>query len=320
MMRFCCSLVLAAVSPVALAATLSIAAGDTYTVSAAAEQLELDVLEVGDGATIRLDEGLSAWRLSVQRARIGDNVVIDARGREGRQGGDGLSWSEAAADCAAGDAGGDGLPGGSGANGARLQLRLGIASLGSLRVLASGGDGGDGGRGGRGQDGGGIDRCRGGDGGAGGNGGAGGSGGNAGAVSLAYWPVDGSVSAADIAARIAVSSRGGEPGRGGAGGAGGEVVPGQYQQGSVMGKKRWLSAGKPGTAGVAGVAGEAGREAQVSIVESLERRLGQLAAQVERRSGQKAAAGSGDSRDLVIQELQRRLELLERRVRTLETQ
>lgn len=280
-----------------LAADLKIGAGERYQVSKESEHLVLDHLEIGDAAHIRFAPGVAVWRVQAKTASIGSGVVIDGRGAAGEAGVSGVS----AGDCKSqldGQAGAHGAPGGDGVS---MRLQLGLQSLGSLKIMSSGGGGGAGGSGGDGADN--SDDCPGEKGGNGGAGGDGGAGGNAGDVTVLYQVLSGKLEPLDVARRIKISAEAGAGGQGGRGGSGGSGSGGYYvNKKTLAGSRQWVSGGEEGLSGSVGQSGEPGREGGV-MVDSL--MIGATSAPVSAPRGTTA--------------LEKRLEALERRVKALES-
>ncbi len=292
---------------------LNIAAGATYTITAAETDLVLDSLAVGDNARITFADGVEQWRLTVKRAVIGRGVTIDGRGSNGANGRDGISAEGVADECENGLPGQPGSGGLNGGDAVAIDLQLGIAAIGSLNVLAGGGSGGIGGAGGNGQNGGPPGYCRGGDGGAGGPGGAGGNGGRGANVAVNYWAVGEAPAAGSYDRQIKVLVEGGSAGDGGVGGVGGKGAEGAYRKGP--GARRWLAAGDNGVNGNNGAGGEQGRDGQLRVQQSLQQRIG---AMVREATAQQTPAAAQNRSAPDIAELMRRIEALERRVRQLE--
>ncbi|GAB3369102.1 hypothetical protein GCM10027567_01060 [Spongiibacter taiwanensis] len=280
-----------------LAADLKIGAGESYLVSKDSAQLVIDHLEIGDAAHIRFAPGVAAWRVQAKTASIGDGVVIDGRGEMGAAGVGGVS----ASDCAnqiSGQAGAHGAPGGDGVS---MRLQLGLQSLGSLKIISSGGAGGAGGSGGDGADN--RDDCAGEKGGDGGAGGDGGPGGNAGDVTVLYRVLGGKLEPLDVAQRIKIEANAGAGGNGGRGGSGGSGSGGYYiTKKTLTGSRQWVSGGESGLSGSVGQSGEPGREGGV-MVDSL----------------MVAAAPAPAVPSRATSEIEKRLESLERRVKALES-
>jgi len=253
---------------------LVVAKNQTYRIGV--PQLQLQRLELQDGAVISFAAGIKRALIHAEHVVIGKGVRIDATGTNGVTGAAGSRWLEPAPACEQGKDGGNGGVGGAGDGAIDLIVELGVERIGSLRIDANGGVGGKGGDGGDGQRGGNIERCYGKDGGNGGNGGDGGIGGNGGAVTLRYW-INGSglshssqataLTAADLVNAFSISVRGGSGGASGGGGAGGGVVEGRYLSTSVGSGKKWLGAGDAGKAGGGGRAGNAGAAGSVSLMQ-----------------------------------------------------
>lgn len=242
--------------PTVHAEHLVVAAGATRTLSTAASPLHVDLLELGDGATLVLEPG-TAWDIRADRARIGRGARIQAdgvRGDPGAPGSDGRDGSP----CEPGDSGDPGLPGGAGTAGAILHLDLNVETFGSLTVTARGGAGGDGGAGGHGGRAGDSDQCHGADGGAGGDGGPGGNGGDGGQVELVYRPLGdaGALVVGNDGSGLDVRVDAGSGGAGGTGGAGGRGGDGGFTK-RATGRTLALN---PGDAGSDGSNGDAGAD------------------------------------------------------------
>jgi hypothetical protein len=297
----------------ALAVELQVPAGQSRTLDPALATAHFERWRLGDGATLILPESVPQWRWEVDRAEIGNGVRILGVGADGAPGADGQDRTGRAASCEDGAAGKPGTPGGAGAPGANLDLRLGVAALGSLAIEAPGGNGGAGGAGGRGQDGGHAGKCPGGDGGDGGAGGAGGAGGDGGQVRVRYYPLPGEGAPRDPAAAIRVSAAAGTGGAGGRGGAGGEGGKGGYvQTRTLTGNQQWVSGGDRGKTGAAGQDGAPGDTAAAMVESDVDRRLDQL---LDDRTRPAATAPAADRK---YQALERELEEMRRRLDALE--
>lgn len=299
--------------PLIAAEERRVGAGQVWLITPEEQQLSLSRLVLGDGATIRFAEGVSAWQVTAEHVEIGRNVVIDGRGLAGAPGVDGAPPEPAVADVC--ENGKPGLPGGEGETGGPgrdLSLDWTIAAIGSIKLITDGGAGGAGGRGGAGQAGGELNKCRGGDGGAGGPGGAGGRGGDAGSLQFIYRLSDPALSLAQVAAAISQTSAGGAGGPGGEGGSGGAAEPGRYMKGSFGGGKKWLAGGEPGAKGAQGAEGAPGADARgVLQLDPVSKSL------PERRD--KATVGQR-GRQLIdrISTLEARVEALEKQLQQLE--
>lgn len=287
----------------ARAADLVVAAGQTLTVTPAQATLQLDRLTLGDDAVVRFAPGVAQWRVDARRVTIGHNVTIDGSGAAGAAGSAGSGARAAAPACEAGQPGGAGGAGAAGGAGVALQLRLGIAQLGSLQVASDGGAGGPGGAGGAGQDGGPRSgKCPTPDGGRGGAGGTGGPGGNGGAVQISYYALDGE-DGFQLRDRIAVTAEGGAGGAGAEPGKGGAAQPGgAARTTNPIATNPRIPGGKPGAPGAAGAGGERGRAGPVAVQE-----IAALTAPPAPISAP-AAAGGGDE----VEQLRREMERLAR--------
>ncbi|MBB3048838.1 hypothetical protein FHR99_003112 [Litorivivens lipolytica] len=289
----------------AIAQQKTVAAGETWLITSE-QKVTLDQLTIGDGARIEFADNVENWALSVKRARIGRDVVIDGRGASGEPGAPGEGFTEPARVCDDGKNGLAGGQGGMGGSGVNLSLSLGIAEIGSLTVATDGGAGGAGGVGGAGQHGGDINKCRGGAGGDGGAGGTGGPGGAAGDLTLVYRPL-GSLDTTDILRAMKLSSAGGEGGKGGSGGVGGGGVEGRYMKGSFGGNKKWLAGGEAGAVGDKGASGESGPSRNPIV---------QLDGAAQ--SLRAPAVGARVEPTSRLKQLEQRIEALEKRLRALE--
>jgi hypothetical protein len=152
------------------------------------EKLLVERLVMEDGSKIIIES--REFELHALSASFGRNVEIIAIGSPGKTGANGENIPGQAGYCEKGTQGGNGSAGSPGKDGANISITVGLESLGSLKIDASGGKGGNGGNGGNGQTGGvakGDYTCHGGDGGDGGNGGDGGGGGKGGNVTFKYW-------------------------------------------------------------------------------------------------------------------------------------
>lgn len=295
----------------AAAADLQVPAGATRVMEPKQTREHFATWKLGDGATLVLPEGVEDWRWEVERAEIGTGVRILGAGAAGEVGGDGADSIGQASSCADGAAGRPGTDGDDGGDGASLDLRMGIAALGSLRIEVPGGDGGDGGDAGRGQDGGDARKCPGGDGGAGGRGGAGGDAGDGGDVRIRYYRHSAAAAPVDPGAVIDIVAGPGTPGKGGRGGVGGNGGEGGYvQMRTLTGSRKWVSGGDQGRAGDPGANGEPGSEGRVLIESDVDRRLDRLLEQ-----GTPPPAPVERDR---LQDLERELDTMRRRLEALE--
>ncbi len=293
-----------------VAADLKIPAGATHTLDRALATARFGTWILGDGATLVLPADVESWRWEVERAEIGAGVRILGAGASGDAGDDGDSVTGQVGDCRDGAPGRPGVEGRAGGQGADLDLRMGIAALGSLTIEVPGGDGGDGGDGGRGQDGGDARKCPGGDGGAGGRGGDGGAAGDGGDVRVRYYQVSGAELSADPGVVIDVVASPGKPGDGGRGGVGGEGGEGGYiQMRTLAGGQKWVPGGDRGPAGTPGANGSLGREGRVVIESDVDRRLDRLL-----EAGGAPVPPATDR----LQELERELERMRQRLEVLE--
>ncbi|WP_159931145.1 hypothetical protein [Oceanicoccus sp. KOV_DT_Chl] len=219
--------------PVWAADSLTIPAGETYTIGIEQQRLSLRQLSIGDGAKIIFADGVSQWQVRAEQANIGSQVYIDGSGKLGAAGKNGNNGA-AVSDCSSGNAGEAGSAGSKGGKGVSIRLQLGLAALGDLQINSSGGAGGSGGDGGNGsaansQEQGCKGAAAGGDAGAGG---AGGHGGNAGDITVIYWPAK---SGLDVSRVINLVQAQAEPGIAGAGGGAGS--PGAGSEGRYIKKK-----------------------------------------------------------------------------------
>ncbi len=232
-------------------AELIIPAGEEFVIDADRSDMKVSLLKIGDGARIRVAEGVGHWHLQAARAEIGRNVVIHASGAAGHAGRDG----GAPVNCTAVA----GEEGGSGHDGANLVWQLGLAELGSLRIVSSGGDGGAGGRGGAGADK--SEAC--GKASAGGRGGNGGNGGNGGDISIAYRLLESSLTAAEVLGNISLANTGGPGGQAGDGGVGGEGEEGRFITARTLtGNRKWVAGEGRADKGAAGRIGGRGQAGQ----------------------------------------------------------
>lgn len=300
----------------ALATDLRVLAGQTHRLEPALADAHFATWQLGDGAILILPEGVAQWRWQVDRAEIGQGVRILGAGSDGAAGAAGQDRSGRAASCRNGVAGGAGGAGGVGGAGANVDLRLGIAALGSLAIEVPGGHGGAGGAGGRGQDGGHARTCPGGDGGDGGVGGAGGAGGDGGRVRVRYYAIPNADVGLDPAAAIRISAEPGQGGAGGEGGTGGKGGEGGYVQARTLtGNQKWMSGGKDGRLGSTGEAGASGERTQAQIEPDVDRRLDQL---LEGNSRPVSVAPTTPAESDQLRAMERELEAMRRRLEALE--
>lgn len=300
------------------ASRLDIPAGQTYTVQADQQRLSLDVLTIGDDATVVFVDGIKQWYVRADQTQIGSNVVIAAAGVSGAAGQSGEVPSAAASECSDGASGGSGTDGTDGSNGVSVRLQLGFQSLGDLTIDTSGGAGGVGGTGGAGQDAGAFGpNCKvapkGGNAGDGGNGG---SGGTAGDISVTYWAAEPTLNVKLVANLISVESKGGAIGSAGPGGMAGKGSEGRYiKKKTLTGNRAWLGGGSEGAAGQDGTIGLAGADGRVMVEQALV--SVRTAAPVQPESAKTpivtVPAPAGDNRDAEIDAVKSELKsLLER--------
>jgi len=300
----------------ALATDLQVPAGQTHRLEPALAEARFSTWRLGDGATLILPEGVAQWRWQVERAEIGEGVRILGAGSNGAAGADGEDRRGRAPSCGDGAAGGTGAAGGGGGAGANLDLRVGIATLGSLAIEVPGGHGGAGGAGGRGQDGGHARTCPGGDGGDGGAGGAGGAGGDGGTVRVRYYVIPDADAGRDPMASIRVSAEPGHGGAGGAGGAGGKGGEGGYVQARTLtGNQKWMSGGKEGGFGSTGEPGAPGERITAQVESDVDRRLDQL---LEGNPRPASVAPATPAETDQLRAVERELEAMRRRLEALE--
>ncbi|MFQ3201562.1 MAG: hypothetical protein ACI9SK_002297 [Zhongshania sp.] len=293
-MKHLAILALAFTPVVGLAAELSIPAGKNYVVGIDQQVLVLDNLHIGDGAKISFSSAVVGWRVQARHVFIGKDVVIDGNGSLGMAGG----AAQLVSDCANGEIGGNGGPGG---DGVEIRLQFGIETLGDLKILANGGDGGDGGDGVAGSDGADCDGANAGEGGDGGNGGEGGRGGD---ITILYQVLAKGVSGDDLIKRVHISSEGADGGNGGDAGSGGVGADGYYiNRKTLTGGRKWVEGEEGGLAGSPGLAGSAGNPGRI-LVDQL---VMSLAPPVEAKSSA-----------ITIMELQRQIGRLRARVDKLE--
>lgn len=294
--------------------SLHIPAGQSRQLDAAQAVAHFTRWTLEDGATLILPAGVERWQWQVDRADIGNGVRILSTGAAGAKGADGSAADGRSDPCRDGKPGGNGEPGGNGHHGASIDLRLGLASIGSLSIEVPGSPGGDGGDGGRGQDGGDSKKCPGGDGGNGGSGGDGGHGGNGGNVQVHYSYLSEPAPTATPAIRItAEPGAGGLSGKGGSGGAGSSG--GYVSMRTLSGDQKWMPGGKAGRAGDAGKPGESGASGQVLLAQDLNRRLEQLLESGSIPHRQTTATEPDDR----TRQLERKLEEALRRIDALES-
>ena len=120
----------------------------------AASPFSLTEMTIEDDATLvlpaRADNSTNHWNFRVLEARIGNNVLIHARGKDGPGGHSGRSGQNGNTCYHGGSPGAMGGAGGSGAPGQDITLEINFVALGSLTVDVTGGKGGAGGQGGTG--------------------------------------------------------------------------------------------------------------------------------------------------------------------------
>lgn len=251
----------------------SVPAGATVRVTPSQASLQLDKLDIGDGATIIVDPQVGQWHVVAGRVRIGKGVTVLAKGVPGVSGPEGRSAPSASA-CADGGSGGAGGAGSAGSPGGRLVFDWAVETVGdTIAIDVGGGDGGAGGAGGAGADGGRLSGCDDTNGGGGGDGGAGGDGGEGGRLHLTLRSL-GAEPVPLLRDRFRVRAEGGQAGAAGAAGKGGAGSEGHYvTRKTLAGDRKWIPAGETGDAGAPGRAGQAGRAGLVEIVDAAAARL-----------------------------------------------
>lgn len=307
--------------PALAAGQLNIGAGETFTVSAEQQRMNLDSLVIGDDAVIRLADDVQQWQLRAQRAEIGSNVVIEASGTTGKTGAAGQSVAGQAAECKDGADGGDAGRGGDGENAAAIRLQLGMVSLGSLRILSNGGAGGTGGQGGAGQDAGEfVTTCKSGsEGGDAGRGGDGGNGGNGGDVTVLYWPAVANLSVDNFPNLIEVEAAAGAAGAAGQPGKPGEGSEGRYiQKKTLSGSRSFVGGGETGDKAKAGEAGRPGLAGRVLVEQALLSPQPVAAPVASQAPAATSATKSASSKDAEIKEIKDTLKALMERLDQLE--
>jgi len=255
-----------AMSSLVYADDLIVGNGETYLIKENQRELHLKKLILGDKAVIQFADGVTYWDVSADEVEIGNEVVIDGRGKEGATGVATLAFPGRAEDCKNGAPGANGSIGVSGANGVDIQMRLTVSKLGSMKINVGGGKGGIGGNGIQGQQGGLAKNCDSTQGGNGGNGGRGGNGGNGGKLIVSLNSRTSTQSLMAISHLIEASAEGGRGATGGNPGEGGEGSEGKFiNQKTLTGDKKWISGGKKGDKGVEGEKGNDGHEGRVFI-------------------------------------------------------
>jgi hypothetical protein len=255
---------------------LTIKAGETLRLDNKQAYIAVEKLTMGDNSKLIVDASVKSFELIAKHAAIGNNVIIDVSGRDGKDGANGRSYTDAIAErCQPGKSGGAGLAGVDGENAAKVDINLGIDSLGQLTVIASGGDGGLGGQGGDGEQGGEVKKCLGPNGGNAGAGGNGGNGGNAGDVSLVYFNANDSKADLDsYKPKLIVITDIGSKGLAGTAGVAGQGAEGAYKR--TPNGKTWVRGGKTGSVANAGIDGNDGLDSRVAIGENLQYKVAQL--------------------------------------------
>lgn len=175
----------------ALGKELVVADNDTLRISRAQATIIVEKFSMGINSVIEFDSDVQQWSITAFSASFSKNAWIDGRGWNGYNGHHGEAGYNGY-DCEDGGDGTDGGDGGDGNNGVDITMKIGIASIDSLKITLSGGTGGLGGYGGHGGSGGNYSAyknggCDGGDAGNGGNCGNGGNGGNGGILKLDYF-------------------------------------------------------------------------------------------------------------------------------------
>ena len=307
-------LFLATVSSLAHAEDLVIGNGQTYVINENQRQLHLQKFIVGDKAVIQFADNVTYWDMSADDVEIGQEVVIDGRGKAGATGATVAVSSVRADDCKNGASGTSGAPGAAGANGVDIQMRLTISKLGSMKIDVSGGRGGAGGDGAKGQQGGLAKSCDPTSGGNGGDGGQGGNGGNGGKLIVSLSSSTGTQSLMAISHQIQVDAEGGQGAPGGKPGDGGDGSEGKFiNQKTLTGDKKWISGGKQGHQGEKGGKGNDGHEGRVFIGG------GELnVAPIQAAAANAPETPTPAHGDQELEQLKTQLQLLEKRVDRLE--
>lgn len=290
------------------------------------QELQLDMLRIGDNARIEFAPDVDHWYIDALDARIGNNVVIDGRGQAGRAGVNGDNFDRLEPHrCTAGQRGDDGVGGENGRDGVEIRLRLGLSQLGGLSIDTSGGDGGAGGSGGNGQNMDALKNCKEGDGGNGGDGGDGGNGGQGGNLRLLLWGNKNFGPIAPHLNKVTAVASGGNPGRAGLGGNAGEGSAGSFiMRKTLAGDRKWEAGGDPGKLGESGADGSPGRDGNIELEEDTRgsQLYGPASADESTATGSPNNAPSATAADSArhreieairqqLQELQRRLDALE---------
>ena len=310
-------------APAMAANELTIAAGETYTITPQQQRLTLSSLRIGDGARIIFAIGVNDWYLRADQAYIGRNVVIDGNGQGGAVGVDG-KHAAAVSVCKGGAAG---FPGGDGINGSHgvsMRIQLGLVAFEGLQILANGGVGGDGGAGGDGSAAGSYEASCGKaeTGGAAGEGGNGGNGGNGGDITLMYWPASNQLDMSRIANEVQVSAEAGVSGTGGRPGKPGAGSRGRYvKKKTLTGNMAWAGgseAGAEANKGKDGIAGKPGdivvEQALVSVVPAA------MAGPAKAPAAKPAPEQSSSNRDDEVRAIKQELRSLLQRLEELETE
>ena len=235
--------------------------GQTFTVNET-EAIYRSVT-LGDNSKLELSPELTRWNLQTLKLKVGQNVQILGRGKDGDEGRLGSPGDHSPRDCSNGNDGTEGKRGVRGTNGIHIDIKtIDLNFVGRLTVDTSGGSGGKGGDGGNGGNGGRADRsdrCSGGNGGRGGEGGDGGNAGSGGNLSISYvhasadgeGPIDqwtNYITHLNSAGSVGLLGSGGQGGDGGAGRGASLVIDGQ-PGGSNGNAGNSGESGNPGSAG-----------------------------------------------------------------------
>ncbi len=298
--------------------SLSVAAGETYTLPVGTELLDLDRLELEDHALLILPGAAEHVFIRASDVVIGKNVTIRSTPGIANHGADGASYSIEAKDCASPVSGERGNDGHAGDDAPDLTLSWRLRSFGSLRIELAGGNGGQGGNGGDGQDADQSKGCRLADGGAAGDGGKGGKAGDGGSVVFSYGSVGNVELALDARKKTKIINGAGAFGEGGKPGRPGKGSSGRYiNKKSLGGNRTWVAGGNRGSSGSKGGRGEPGDSGLISF------QLSDVApvADAPKRIKKQLNAGGSEasaSLELRVKALEEELEALKLRLEVLE--
>ena len=104
---------------------LTIKAGETLRLDNKQAYIAVEKLTMGDNSKLIVDASVKSFELIAKHAAIGNNVIIDVSGSDGKDGANGRSYTDAIAErCQPGKSGGAGFAGVDGENAAKIGLTV----------------------------------------------------------------------------------------------------------------------------------------------------------------------------------------------------